>query len=95
MRLFMDLSDLLAVPLLLAAIVAGTVLSLARSGRAPETLVVAQEVCVRVALSGVVLIVTLLMRGHETGLLALLPVLLLSLDLGWDLSIPSADPEDG
>ena len=91
----MSLSDLIALLLLLAAIPAGSVLSLARSGHGPEPLAVAHEFCVRVALSGIMLIIALLMRGHEAGIMALLPVLLLSLDLGWDLSTPSADPEDG
>jgi hypothetical protein len=91
----MSYSDLIAFPLLLAAILAGTALCLTRSGGRPATLAVAYELCVRVALSGIMLIVALLVRGDETGLLAVVPVLLLSLDLGWDLSAPSADPEGG
>ena len=90
----MSLSDLIAFPLLLAAILAGAMLSLTRSERGRDAFAIAHQLCVRVALSGVMLIFTLLLRGHETGFLALLPVLLLALEVSWDLLTPCADPED-
>jgi len=86
--------DLFAILLAVAAVLSGTTLSLAREGRGAPPLALAYEICLRLGLGGVLAVGVLLLGKDQTDLLAIVSVLLLAIELGWDLSIPSVNPQD-
>ena len=90
----MSPSDLIAVLLLLTAAPAGAALALSRSGRPLSGLEAVTEACMRLALGGILIIFAIFLRDREAGLVALVPVLLLAVDFGWDLAIPDLEDQD-
>jgi hypothetical protein len=89
----MDLSDLLAIPLTAAAIVAGTILGMANSPGVPTLLTWLHELLLRLGLAGAAAISVLLLgwlsAAPDGGLLATIPVSLLLLEAGRALAGPA------
>lgn len=84
----MTQADLLAFPLLLAAIPAGTVLGVTGAGPGSTLRVVMYELCLRMALVGGALILAILARASfdASGHFAVIPLALLALEVGWALT---------